>query len=129
MRIDMRAHGVELDESLVTHIERKLRFALGRFTKEVRRVHVLVRDENGPKGGYDILCKVRAELSSQGELVIREVDTDPFSAVGRAAGRASHAIARRLERLRGRRRGRLRSRTVPGRGRERRDLAQPYSAA
>lgn len=110
MKLEMRSHGVELTSELRRHIERKLRFALTRFRQRLRRVHVLVTDVNGPRGGDDIHCKVRVELGGRGELVVREVDSDPFAAVARAIERVTRTVARRTGRLAHDRRGRGRHR-------------------
>lgn len=113
MQFEMHAHGLELDDDLRSHVERRLRFALARFGERVRDVSVLLTDVNGPKGGYDLQCKVLAELATGEDVVIRELHHDPFAGVSRAAERVSHAVARRLDRwttLRRGRDGRARSR-------------------
>ena len=122
MKIEIRAEGVELSKRLASHIERRARFALTRFRERLGRVHVLIADTNGPRGGVDIHCKVRAEVSGVGQLVIRELHHDPFAAVSKATERISHAVARRVKRGSARRRGRLskltRFRHLDGRGTE-----------
>ena len=105
MKFDIRARGVELDESLRSHVDRRLRFALTRFGRRLAHVHVLLQDVNGPRGGVDTLCKVRVELSPRGGIVIRDVSSDPFAAVSRAADRASRSIARHVGQLRDRWKG------------------------
>lgn len=102
MQLEVRAHGVELDPSLRSHIDRRLRFALTRFGRRLRRVNVLLRDVNGPRGGVDILCQIRIGLHPRGDVVIRGEGSDPFAAVSRAAQRASRGVTRRFERLRDR---------------------------
>lgn len=106
MNIELHTQGIAPTEQLKDHIERRLRFALTRFGRKLRRVHVTLSDQNGPKGGFDTQCKVRAELSDAGPIVIQQVHRDAFSAVARAADRISHAVGRQMERLNDRRRGR-----------------------
>jgi ribosome-associated translation inhibitor RaiA len=106
MKLELRTRGVELTEQLRNHVELRLRFALTRFGERLSRVYVLIADVNGPKGGRDIQCKVRAELASHGEVLIREVNEDPFAAVARATDRAAFAVSRQLKRITARRRGR-----------------------
>ena len=112
MKFELHTQGLEVTEKLRAHVERRLRFAFTRFGDKVRRIHVRIADLNGPKGGYDIECKVRAELGASGDLVIRDVDRDPFSAVARVTDRIGHAVSRRIDRLNARRRGRG-SRSMP----------------
>ena len=104
MKLEIRTQGVELTDTLELHIRRRLSFALSRFSDRLRRVRVSIADTNGPKGGNDIHCKVKAELNDHGDLIIREVNHDPFAAVARAVERASQSLGRRVARLRGRRR-------------------------
>lgn len=106
MKIEMRGHGMELSRELREHVEQRFRYALDRFGERLRRVRVLLEDVNGPRGGEDVHCTIRVTVQGQPELVLREVQDDPFAAIARAADRVSHAIARRLERLHRRRRGR-----------------------
>ncbi len=118
MKLEMRTHGIDLTDKLKAHIESRMHCALARFAARVRRVHVLLEDTNGPKGGTDIRFKVRAELAPGGELVIEGMHDDAFAAVGRAASRISQAIGRRVNRLKAARRGRplrsVRGRHAPG---------------
>ena len=99
MKFEIRARGLSLSRALKEHAERHFRFALDRFGERVRRVHVVVEDVNGPRGGEDIHCKVTADLTTPGGLILREVSTNPFAAVARAADRLAHGVGRRVERL------------------------------
>jgi len=106
MKLELRADGVDLTPDLRAYVERRLRFGLTRFGRRVRRVHVLLTDVNGPRGGDDILCKIRVDLAGHRELVVRQVHEDAFGAAARATERAAHGVSRRLEHLQARRRGR-----------------------
>jgi putative sigma-54 modulation protein len=110
MKLEMRTRGIPLTQQLKDHIEKRFRLALARFDGRLRRVHVLVEDVNGPRGGEDIQCRIRAELPHTKDLVINEVHSDPFAAVARASTRISRVLSRRLEHLNARRRGRGRGR-------------------
>ena len=102
MKLDMHARGLPLPRDLKSHIRRRVRFALGRFADRVRRVHVRLEDENGPRGGQDITCKVRAQLHPRGSILIAETRNDPYTAVARAAERVARVVPRKLARKRGR---------------------------
>jgi ribosome-associated translation inhibitor RaiA len=108
MKIEIQSRGIELSDDLRDHAARRARFALTRFGDRVRRLSVMVDDLNGPKGGVDMRCRIRADLNPRGEIVIRETQPDPYSAVARATDRVAHALSRRLQRLHARRRGRPR---------------------
>ena len=106
MKLELKAKGIRVTKKLKTHVERQLRFAMGRFGDRVRRVRVHLTDINGPKGGDDIQCRIQTHLAPRGELVIRETRGDAFSAIVRASARASHSVSRHLARRHMRRRGR-----------------------
>ena len=84
-------------------IERRLRFALGRFASRIRRLRVRLTDVNGPRGGLDKRCRIAVDLIPRGMVMVEGAGDDPFALVAGAAKRASRAVRRALER---RRRGR-----------------------
>lgn len=108
MKLELRSKGVRLTKKLENHIRRRVRFALDRFGDRVRVVRVWLTDVNGPKGGADIQCQIRAHLEPKGALVIEDLRDDPFSAVAQASKRIGRRITRHFERLGARRRSRRR---------------------
>ena len=98
MRIDIRGHRVELTDALRAHIERRLRFALGRFGARITAVTVTIADLNGPRGGIDKQCRMTAALASAGHLRVEVLDTEITPAVDQAADRLGRVIAREFER-------------------------------
>jgi ribosome-associated translation inhibitor RaiA len=100
MRIEVRGRHLEVAEELRRHAERRLRFALGRFTGAVGRVTVRVEDINGPRGGVDKRCRLVVALAPRGELIIEDEDVDLRALLDRSAERAGRAVERRLARRR-----------------------------
>ena len=105
MRIEVRGRHLEDTDGLQGHVERRLRFALGRFTGAVGRVTVRVEDVNGPRGGVDKRCRLVVALAPRGELIIEDEDADVRTLLDRSADRAGRAVERRLARRRARRFG------------------------
>jgi ribosome-associated translation inhibitor RaiA len=60
---NIRASGVELSDDEREYMRRKLGRKLGKYTSAMERVTVRVRDVNGPRGGVDIACRIKAVLS------------------------------------------------------------------
>lgn len=106
MKLELHAKGLTLTDGLRAHVERKLRFALGRFGARVRSVRVQLQDLNGPRGGEDIRCQIQAHLAPTGTLTIQETRRDPFAAVARACDRVSARVTRHIVRRRLQRKGR-----------------------
>jgi ribosome-associated translation inhibitor RaiA len=100
MRLEIRHDGVAIDERTRDHIERRLGFALDRFSPRIDHVTVFLSDQNGPRGGKDERCRVMVNLPASGPVVVDATETELLSAIDRAAHRANHAVGSMLERRR-----------------------------
>jgi putative sigma-54 modulation protein len=104
MRIDLAGNfplSGDGRERVLQRTEQKL----GRFGNVVREATITVDDVNGPKGGADVRCLVRARLSHLPDVVIEE-KADSIGAALHALDRAVHAISRAIaKRQSGRRKG------------------------
>jgi ribosome-associated translation inhibitor RaiA len=97
MRIEVRRIPADATDGLESYAERRLRFALGRFTPRIGAVVARLEDTNGPRGGVDKQCQVRIRLIPEGEVLVREVDADWLAAIDRAVDRVGRAVARVLK--------------------------------
>ena len=104
MQIEIQARGFKLSAGQRTQVERRLRFALGSTSGRVRSVVMRLADENGPRGGLDKRCTIRANLPGAPPVIIEQQEADLYVAIDRAADRAARAVSRRLERTHGGRR-------------------------
>lgn len=100
MLIEVTNRNVTLAEGVREWIERRLQFALGRFSSRIRRVSVIFSDVNGNRGGYDKQCRLRITLIAGGEVVIEDIDPSVVTVVANVAERAARSVARMLERRR-----------------------------
>lgn len=100
MKLEIRRQGVEVSDEAQAHIERRLRFALGRFSPRIQRVAVFLADQNGPKGGVDIRCRLVARLLRLGVVTVEDRDTELTVLIDRAADRLARTVQRKLERRR-----------------------------
>ena len=100
MRLEIRRRRLEVSPSLRGHIERRLRSALGGFSRHVGGVRVYLRDVNGPRGGVDKTCRVVVHLPGTGRAVVAGTAAEVYALVARTAGRLRRAIKRRLQRRR-----------------------------
>lgn len=80
-----------------THLERRLAFALGRFSRRVRHVRALLSDENGLRGGNDKRCRLQAQTRA-GLVQVEACTADVYVAIDLAADRLQRTLARILER-------------------------------
>ena len=98
MKIKVRDSQHRVGATLHHHVERRLRFALDRFSRQISAVKVQLSDLNGPRGGVDQCCRVEVSLVAGGRLIVEEAQSYLYTAINRAADRASRAVARRLSR-------------------------------
>ena len=111
MQIDIQARGFKLTEGLREYVERRLSFVFSSTRRSVRRISVRLSDENGPRGGDDMRCRMQVSLAAASSVVIEDTETNLYVAIDRAADRIGRVVARRIERVRKNRRS---SRLIPG---------------
>ena len=97
MKWELKDAGTRRPSDLPDHIERRLRFALARFSDRIERVVVFLKDLNGPKGGIDKVCRILAKVRGCGVTLAAVVDSDWITAVDRATNRIGHAVSRDLD--------------------------------
>jgi hypothetical protein len=105
MHIVVRSRGLEVGADVRAAVERRARFALGRFGGRVRSAAALVVDENGPRGGADDKrCRVEVRLRDGGRVRVERAAVRALDAADEALDRAALALARHLGRARAERR-------------------------
>ena len=100
MRIVARSRdrSMPINPGVRSHIMRRMRFALGPVLGRVPRVYVWVGDENGPHGGTDKFCSVRAEVEGHAPVFVRDCHADLYAAISLAAARTGRAVLRTVPR-------------------------------
>jgi ribosomal subunit interface protein len=106
VKIEIRAIGIAISESLQNYIRRRVGFSLRRFRKELDGVLVRLRDENGPRGGADKRYRVGVRLIPDGKVWVEQSDSDIYNAIRRASARLGHSLAEELKRRKESHRGR-----------------------
>ncbi len=106
MSLEIRNQNIEMSDGLRTYIERRLGFALRKFTKVLGRVSVRLLDLNGPRGGLDKRCQITAKIRHFQVVSLQATDADLYAAIDRAASRLerslAHCVGRTRETWRGR---------------------------
>ncbi len=100
MRLDIFGHGMDVSETLRTHVEQRLRFTLSRFGGRIARVVVRLGVLNASRGGTDTGCRITVSLVRLSQVIVEDTDTDMCAAIDRAVDRAGRSIQRRLTRVR-----------------------------
>lgn len=97
MQIHINGREVKPSHRLREHIQRRLNFALQRFALHIRKLHVQVRDLNGPRGGVDKSCQLKIFFISGANRVLEERAPSAYLAIDSLVDKAATAIARRLQ--------------------------------
>lgn len=97
MQIDVKAQGFSLSDALRAHAERRVRFALGASSGRVLKVVIRLGDENGPRGGIDKRCSIRAIVPGVSPVIVDQREADLYVAIDRAAARVARTVVRRTE--------------------------------
>ena len=98
MKLSISGKNIKVDDAMKEHIDRRIRFALSRFSPRISRVSVTVEDVNGPRGGIDKRCRILVKLDRMEELQVEITDADVYAAVDAAADRVGRSVQRKLDR-------------------------------
>lgn len=101
MQLDIRIHTADFADLVKNYVERRLRFALGRFGDRVGQISVRIS-----KNGVESKCRISTELRPFGRVAVEECDPDLFAAMDRATGRIGRLFGRELQRTHDARTGR-----------------------
>lgn len=104
MEILVHSHNVVLPPHASADIATRIRFMFGRLAANVSRLHITLKDVNGPRGGRDKVCVIRAELAGGGQVVVQDRNTRMRRAIGRGLRRAKGMVSETVRRRRARRR-------------------------
>ena len=100
MQIELLPRNVKISDEFRQAVERRLRYALGRFGDRIVSTKVLLNDVNGPKGGVDIQCVIESKLARGGSVAAEVTDVDIELATSRAVERLGRRIRDTLARRR-----------------------------
>ena len=78
-------------------IGRMISDSLSRFAHLVREVQFVMRDENGPKGGVDMKCRLELRLLPRGVLVVHGVGQSGRGALQEACERLRASLVKRIK--------------------------------
>ena len=100
MQIVIHALDFGLPDTLRRHAEWRLRSALTCYDEHIQRVVMRLSGNSGARSGVDKCCHVQVLLAGLPDVVVEDVETDLYVAIGRATHRAGRTIKRRLARRR-----------------------------
>lgn len=96
--LDVRVGGVAVEPALKERIPAMLGRKLERFATNITRATVRFEDVNGPRGGRDIVCRVKLSMKGRDFVVVEVREADARTAFRLASNQAKTAAARTLDR-------------------------------
>ncbi len=99
MTIDIRSASVDLSADTRAAFENEARTALARFEPQLAHVRLSFFDDNGPKGGPALRCRIQGSAHGLDRIVsVEDVREEPGAALAIALERFREALARQLKR-------------------------------
>lgn len=89
----------ELPPRFRSHAESRVQRTLRRWRHRLAKVRVFLRDENGPRGGFDTSCRLVLETQRGGPIVTTGRSSDAHGALSEALQCAREQIRRREQRI------------------------------
>jgi ribosomal subunit interface protein len=108
VELDILMVDVDHVDALRAYLERRIRFALARFSRSIRRVRLRV--SHGIRGGVGTEIRITIGLLSSERIVLIERAPDLHAAIDRVVDRLARTITRRMDRSRSTRLERI----IPG---------------
>ncbi len=99
MHVEIRSRRVPVDESLREFVQKRLAFAVGRFSDSLFFARVRFEDVNGPKGGVDTICRISLEGPRLGTVVVEGRGQDAGEAAAGALERLSQVVRRWVDKV------------------------------
>lgn len=87
----------QLTAALRDRGERSLLFALSRFGDQLQHVTVYTDDVNGPRGGVDKRCLMRAKLRRKGTVEVVQAGSNLGHCLSLAASRLGRTVRRQID--------------------------------
>ena len=98
MEVEIRMVDIDHVDALRAYLRRRVRFALGRFSRSVRRVTVRVASGTAEDVGAQV--QITVTLLSGQRILLIERAADLHAAIDAAVDRLARTITRRMERIR-----------------------------
>jgi hypothetical protein len=113
----VRTSGLAIDPELRRRVRQRLGERLGKLAPHIQRLSVRFADVNGPRGGIDVSCRIKAVVTGVPSLVVTELADSPSEAFDRAGQRFQRVVKRAIGRARERRQlGRVPRPPAPAQG-------------
>ncbi len=98
MQIAIQARDFSLTDTLRSHAERRLRFAMTCCNDDIQRIVMRLSNINGPRGNANKRCHLQVLLTGLPDVVVEDIEADLYLAIDRATDRAGRTVVRKINR-------------------------------
>lgn len=102
MNIRLETHHVVLPSNSGANLAARVGRVFSRLASGISNLHVTLKDINGPRGGRDKVCMLRAELAGGGQIVVIDRSSKMRRAIVSCLRRSRSLIAKEVKRRRSR---------------------------
>lgn len=110
MEISVDSQRVTLPRRGTSALRQRIGQGFARVASGVKRLHITLKDINGPRGGRDKVCVLRAELADGGEVIVVDRSEKLRRALFRSLRRGRRLVRREVQRRRSLQRTRRKAR-------------------
>lgn len=103
MQMTIISRSANLTTPIREHIRDRIYAALDQHASRIEQVEIHLEDENGPRGGFDQVCRVVVSLSNGMKLRHERRGLDLYANVSLIADKVKQRVGRELGKLRDRR--------------------------
>lgn len=100
MQLNISTRKVNVSVIEKQDIAEKLKSSLSYYEPQVHSAELTLTDVNGPKGGKDMLCKIRLKIAGIPSILIQEKNESLRNAIDGAIRRAKQTLKRKIGRSR-----------------------------
>ena len=97
MRIQVHFKGMAAPADLLSYVQRRTLFALGRYGQRIRAAHISLGLLRDPQGHEEQYCDVQVDLLWGTPIVVHEQRISLEAAASAALERAERTLARRVD--------------------------------
>ncbi len=113
MNVRLETHHVVLPNNSGANLAARVGRVFSRLASGISNLHVTLKDINGPRGGRDKVCVLRAELAGGGQVVVIDRSSKMRRAIVSCLRRGRSLVAKEVKRRRAKNRRRSRVPQAP----------------
>ncbi|MCC7204762.1 MAG: ribosome-associated translation inhibitor RaiA [Phycisphaeraceae bacterium] len=103
MEFDIHGVNIHVTEAIDDHVRSRVSHALNQYDRHIGQVRVVLKDQNGPRGGVDKGCDIEVRLLHLEPVLVKQEHADLYLAISSAADRVKVAVGRRLDKVKDKR--------------------------